>query len=168
MRKLLIYSLLAFVFVNCSSKNQLIDSKKIYEKSYSCLELNIHELIYYKNVRLNALNELKYTKHNDTLFILEKSTLEGPFYFTIWNKRDTISYSNISGSFEMKRKSLYTKHIMKLVTEWNLIDIRKEEEINSNLIPQEIIYATRIILKNGNPNSDCMVFKEFFNFERDY
>lgn len=168
MRKLLFYPLFVIIFNNCISKNQLIDTKKIYEKSYACLELKTHELNYYKNIRLNALNELRYSKSNDTLFILEKYTLEGNFIFTVWNEKDTISYSNTTGSFEMTHESLYTKHMMKLVSEWNLLEIEKEEEINSNLIPQEIIYASRITLNNGDLNSNCMVFKDFLNFKRDF
>jgi hypothetical protein len=156
------------IFINCSSKKQLITTKEIYDKSYACLELNVNKSSNYKNIRFNALNELGYPKCNDTLFILEQYTLEGHFIFTIWNEKDTISYSNTTGSFEMTHKSLYTKYMMKLVSEWNLLEIRKEEEVNSNLIPQEIIYATRITLNNGDLNSNCMVFKDFFNFKRDY
>ena len=57
--------------------------------------------------------------------------------------------------------------MMKLVSEWNIYEIKKEEEMNSNILPSELIYATKIVFTKGKYHIDCIHFKDFFNLKRD-
>lgn len=56
--------------------------------------------------------------------------------------------------------------MMKLVSEWNVEKIRKEEEINGASIPQYMNFACRIIFSGRRYNIDCIYFKDFFNIDR--
>jgi hypothetical protein len=113
------------------------------------------------------LKEFTYSNQNDTIFILELPGIQGDYYFTFWNKIDTLSYSNETGIFKFEDKPKFTKFMMKLVSEWNISEIKKEEDTNSNLLPSESIYATKIIIGKGKYKIDCIRFKEFFNLRRD-
>ncbi|GAB6010277.1 hypothetical protein [Dysgonomonas reticulitermitis] len=99
--------------------------------------------------------------------MLELPGVQGNCDFTFWNKVDTISYTNETGSFELTSKLLFTKKMMQLVSDWDIKRIKEEENLNSNLLPNETIYATRIVFSNKKYKIDCISFKDFFNLERD-
>lgn len=126
----------------------------------------------YYNLR-NVSNSLKHIHVNkkDTIFMLESygdwSSLE--LRSVIWNNADTLSYtSNDAGkSCVMAEKELFTNYMMKLVSEWNIEEIRKEEQLNGESIPQYWVYATRIIINGKKHKIDCLYFKDFFDLQRD-
>ena len=111
--------------------------------------------------------KLKYSSENDTLFIIECWGVQGNFAFTIWSNSDTISYTNETGNFIFTNEPQFTKYMIQLVSDWNISQINLEEKINANLIPEEWILATRIIIKNKNYKIDCIRFKGFFDITRD-
>jgi hypothetical protein len=115
----------------------------------------------------NWLDKLEYSNKGDTIFILELPGVQGNYNFTFWNKKDTISYTNETGSFEFTNNPLFIKRMMRLVSDWDIEGIKEEENINSNLLPNETIYATRIIFLNKKYKIDSIRFKDFFNLERD-
>jgi hypothetical protein len=121
--------------------------------------------------RSDWLKKMNYSDKNDTIFILELPGIQGDIYFTFWNKKDTLSYTsaypNSTGEYKIVKEVIFTKYMMKLVSEWNISEIRKEEEINSNLLPSEFVYATRIIVKNKKYKIECIRFDDFYNLERD-
>lgn len=116
-----------------------------------------------KLIQCDYLDKLGYSKKNDTIFILEMDGIQGNFLFTVWSKTHTLSYTNESGELMLIDQPLFTKHMIKLVSEWNIDEIRKEEKINKTSLPEEIIFATRITFNKGKYNIDCLTFKDFFN-----
>jgi hypothetical protein len=117
--------------------------------------------------RSNWYKELEYSTKNDTVFLLEHPGIQGDYYFSFWNKKDTLSYSNVTGHLEFTHKKfVFTKYMTKLVSEWDILGIREEERICSNL-SSDMVYATRIVIKNGKYKIDCINFKDFLDFKRD-
>lgn len=117
--------------------------------------------------QFNWSKELKYSQKQDTIFLLELPGVQGDYYYTLWNRIDTISYSNNTGSFKLINEPLFSKYMMKLVSMWDIEGIKEEERTNLALLPSEVIYATKIIFRNNKYRIDCIRFGDFFNFERD-
>jgi hypothetical protein len=125
--------------------------------------------MYYVNklIQWDCFDKLGYSKENDSIYILDMVGLEGDFYFMIWNRSNTLFYTNESGKLMQTERCLFTKHMIKLVSEWNITEIRKEEQINKVTLPERVVYATRIIFNKGKYNIDCLTFNDFFNLTRD-
>jgi hypothetical protein len=145
---------------------------KVYDDIYNVQKLELDDSMPLKAMSLyrkqsNWLRELKYSVERDTVFLLEHSGIQGDYFFVVWNQIDTVFYTNTTGEFKPTDKLLFTKYMMKLVSEWNIPEIKREENTNSGLLPSEFVYATRIIIKNGKYKIDCIRFKEFFNLQRD-
>ncbi|WP_147381212.1 hypothetical protein [Parabacteroides sp. AM08-6] len=141
---------------------------QIYEDIYVCQgnqDVIGKSLNLYRK-QLDYLSKFEYSPQNDTVYILEMYGAQGNLLITIWNKNKMLSYTNEQGPFESKNESLFTKYMMELVSEWNIPGIRKEE-INSNTLPSELIYATKIVFNKGKYHIACIYFKDFFNLERD-
>jgi hypothetical protein len=169
MKKYVFCILFIFIVLSCSTQKQEYNSK-IYKKIYDCQGAGINfidkSLNYYR-LEGNYLNNFEYSKKNDTVYILEMYGVQGNVLFTIWNKNDTISYTNENGTLLKTKNRLFSKYMIQLVSEWNLSEIKKEEETNSNLLPSEMIHATIIVFNKGKYHIDCINFKNFFNLERD-
>ncbi|MGI6048041.1 MAG: hypothetical protein ACOYEG_08560 [Petrimonas sp.] len=172
-----IFGLLFVCFFLCCGTSKNIYHSKIYDKIYNCHGIDINNIKPYdvriqldnvnKLIQWDYLDKLGYSKKNDTIYILEMNGIQGDFYFTIWNKSNTLSYTNVSGKLVQAERSLFTKHMMKLISEWNIDEIRKEEKINKVTLPKETIIATRITFNKGKYNIDCLTFNDFFNLKRD-
>lgn len=117
--------------------------------------------------KANILEKLRYSTVNDTLFVLEMLGFQGDLYLTYWNKADTISYTNRAGEPEYMNNTLFSKYMMQLVSQWNVQGIREEEKVNSSLLPNEPVYATRIIIQKNKYKIKCIRFDDFFNLNRD-
>jgi hypothetical protein len=120
-----------------------------------------------KLIQWDYLGKVGYSKENDTIHTLNMVGVEGDFYFTIWNRTNALSYTNVSGKLMQTERYLFTKYMIKLVSEWNVTEIRKEEQINKVTLPERVAYATRIIFNKGKYNIDCLTFNDFFNIKRD-
>lgn len=92
---------------------------------------------------------------------------QGDLYLTYWNRVDTISYTNTEDKPGYVSNLLFTKYMMGLVSQWNILKIKEEEKVNSSLIPKEPVYATRIIIRKNTYKVECVRFNDFFNLERD-
>ncbi|MDR1881487.1 MAG: hypothetical protein LBR26_01740 [Prevotella sp.] len=165
MKLYLFYSILVFIVAGCSTQKYGYNPK-IYAKIYDCHKVDMKLLNKYRE-QVNHLDMFDYPKQNDTIYILEMNGIQGNYLFTAWNKSDTISYTNESGKLASTKNRLFTKYMTRLVSEWNLSEIKKEEETNSNLLPSETIYATKIVFTKGKYYIDCVSFKDFFNLQRD-
>jgi hypothetical protein len=115
----------------------------------------------------NILERLRYSPANDTVFALEMLGFQGDLYLTYWNRVDTISYTNTEDKPGYVSNLLFTKYMMGLVSQWNILKIKEEEKVNSSLIPKEPVYATRIIIRKNTYKVECVRFNDFFNLERD-
>jgi hypothetical protein len=168
MKNYLSYAVFIFILLGCGTQKHVYNSK-IYEEMYVCQRglgfTGEPQNLYRK--QLDYLNKFEYSLKNDTVYILEMYGVQGNISITIWNKNKKLSYTYKQGFFESMNKALFTKYMMKLVSEWNISEIRKEEEINTEIMPCELIFATKIIFNKGEYHIDCISFKEFFNFERD-
>ena len=168
MKNYLFYVMLLFITCGCNTKKH-VSNLKIYEDIYTCQgsqDILGKSLNFYRT-QLDYLNNFKHVPEKDTVYILEMYGVQGNMLVTIWNKHNTFSYTNEKGDFESKNQPLFTEYMMKLVSEWNIYEIKKEEEMNSNILPSELIYATKIVFTKGKYHIDCIHFKDFFNLNRD-
>lgn len=177
MRKYIFSSLLACIFLCCSTSKHTFHSK-IYDKIYNCRGIDINNIkqlhhvgiqMYNVNklIQWDYLEKLGYSEKNDTIYILEMNGVQGEFLFTAWNKDHILSYTNVSGELMQTERRLFTKYMIKLISEWNINEIRKEEKINKVSLPEETLFATRITFNKGKYNIDCITFNDFFNLKRD-
>lgn len=177
MKKQIFGSLLIFIFLSCSTSKNTYHSK-IYDKIYRCQGIDINNIKqpYYVSIQMHYINKLiqwdyldkvGYSKENDSIYILNMVGIEGDFNFMIWNRSNMFSYTNDSGELMQIEQCLFTKYMMKLVSEWNITEIRKEEQINKVTLPARVVYATKIIFNKGKYNIDCLTFDDFFNLKRD-
>ena len=165
MNNYLFYVMLVFTLLGCGTQKHVHNST-LYEDIYVCQDdQNIFgkSLNLYRK-QLNYLSKFEYSPKNDTVYILEMYGVQGNILITIWNKHKTLSYTNEQGSFESKNDALFPKYMMKLISDWNISEIRKEER-DSTILPRELIYATKIIFNKGEYRIDCICFKDFFNLE---
>jgi len=166
MRLLISVIILGEFVISCGSYNKRMISLSddIFNCPMSASDYNSFRL-YIQPV--NWYKELKFSTKNDTIFLLEYPGIEGDYYFSFWNKKDTLSYFEDNGRYKFAHnKMIFTKYMMKLVSEWNILEIREEEKNHSTLL-LGYIYATRIIIKNGKHKIDCIHFKDFFDLKRD-
>lgn len=147
--------------------------KTVSKKMYACQKViskgDKGDVKFFKNTRdkLALIKQYSFFNDFDTLFILESFDIEsGTYYGKIWNKEQDIEYSYFKNNFNFDRHQIYSKYMVKLVSEWNLKEISKEEE-NSHLTSPLLIYASRIVSTHKKIKVDCTVFKEFYNLQRD-
>lgn len=170
------YPYLAALFLILALLNESCGSpSKISNISYDIY--NIQKLEFGDNILIQGLSlyrrqfnwdkELKYSQKKDTIFLLELPGIQGDYHYTFWNRVDTISYANNTGTFKLINEPSFTEYMMRLVSMWDIQGIKEAEKNNLNLFPSEIIYATRIIFRNNKYRIDCIRFGDFFNFERD-
>lgn len=159
----------------CQNWNKI--SKEIKKAQF---DINPSEyVIWHYNLRKSSdcFNRLTIAK-NDTIFLLEdESDYSSPTIALVaWNKSDTLTYysencyyNNHNGGnhYKSSDRIWFTKYIRKLVSEWEIAEIKKEERLNGDSLPQDWIFATRIILNDERYKIDCIRFKYFINFQRD-
>jgi len=125
----------------------------------------------------DCFNHLNIEK-NDTLFLLEnENDYSSPMItLTLWNKSDTLTFDSNNcyyntpngGKNVIESNEIgFTKYMMKLVSEWNVEEIKKEDKLNGASLPQYWVIATRIIINGKKYKIDLIRFKDFFNIQRD-
>jgi len=168
--------LLGFLFLtsmNLFAQNWSKISKKIKREQFSIIPLERQYIDSYYDLRKNSkyLNLFSPITPNDTIFIIESfgdwSSLR--LESITWNESDTIVCvsSDAGKTFSFNENMFFTKRIIKLISEWDIEGIKKEEELNSDMIPQYTNFVSRIIFKDGKYEIRCIYFKDFFNLERD-
>jgi len=119
----------------------------------------------------NCLDKFSPVNENDTIFILDRfvdfNSLD--LFSTHWNQRTQVSIKSINAgkTFSFVEGYTFTKYMLKLVSEWNLEEI-KNEEVKNKVISSNGIFATRIIFNRKKYIIDCFYFNDFFNMKRDY
>lgn len=167
MKNYLFYVVFVFIILGCGTQKSALHSN-MYKDMYTCQGSQnfVGKSLNYYRTQLDYLAKFEYSSNNDTIYILEECGIQGNVLITIWNKNNILSYTNEQGYFESKHKSLFSTYMMTLVSEWNIPKI-KSEEANSNMLPNELIYATKIIFDKDKYHIDCIYFNDFFNLERD-
>lgn len=130
--------------------------------------------------RLDILRVMQIKTQADTIYILETDPNELKYdkESTIFTRKKILSYRNLfntkgnyntykTDSLIITNKPLYSRHMLKLVVQWGLEKLKKEGE-KYGMIPQDFVWLTRIIFEDKKYKIDCIRFKYFLNFERDY
>lgn len=175
MKVKIVMSLIGLFVIMCSSFAQNFNriSKDIKEAQLSIEPRAKKYIDCYYNLRKKSkmLKEFFPMTKNDTVFILEQhgDWSDLALTSTIWNANKTISYYSESPGkiFSLTDKPQFIKYMIRLVSEWNIEAIKKEEIENGNIIPSQYVFATRIIFNGKRYQIDCLSFKEFFNLQRD-
>lgn len=119
-------------------------------------------------LKLYEQNKFDFINKSDTLFFLESFHYEtGEYYGRIWNNHNFIQYIYLNDTFNLKPNKIFTSYMIELVKNWNIENIRLEEKQNSNMLPNNPLTATRIIISHNKLLIDCIKFKDFFKLERD-
>lgn len=93
----------------------------------------------------------------------------GTLYSTIWNKKDSISYSYFRGELTIKNRSIFTDYQISLVKKWDIATIRKEEGVNGNWLDNNLqINALKCYKVGKNWRVDEISFKNFCDPKRDH
>ena len=158
--------------VNIYGQNWDKISKEIKIKQLSVIR-NKEYINHYYNLRKKSgyLNRFSPIVNSDTIFIIDyyghlnHSMLSS----IVWNRIDTIICASEDNgqTYNYEKGRLFTKYMIKLVGEWNISEIKREEDINGGSIPQFHDCATRIIFNEKKYKIDCLYFKDFFDINRD-
>lgn len=113
------------------------------------------------------LSQLDYSITKDTVYMMELYSFQGECFFSVWTGDKMLSYKDKKLMLVDDNQSSFSKYMRKLVSDWNIAEIRREGLINQPL-PQEEIRATRIIFNKGKYQIDCFSFLDFYDPERDW
>jgi hypothetical protein len=149
-------------------------SEKIYRKNGGINDKSTFKLnSYQKDARMKAflLDSAAFLKGTlkDTLYILEGYNIEtGTFYEKIWNTNHQVSYSYLQGGVRLQQQSVFSEYQIKLITDWDTAQIRKEEKNNGNWFDNNmLINGIRCYKAGSSWQIDEIAFKNFFNAKRD-
>ena len=154
---------------SCSTPDFISTSRKVEDKCVRKVSKwkgeTFHDLRtkLYKMGRLNFINNKK-----DTLFFLESYEVEGGVYFgRIWNRKGKVEYKYNRGEFDFDNAKAFTNFMIDVVQRWDTVQIRNEERLNGNQLPERSVKAVKIINDSSRVKFDCILFKNFFQLERD-
>jgi len=176
MKNLIITALLLIIVVcGCSTKMTFpLLSEKIYRKNGGVNDKSTFKLnSYQKDARMKAflLDSAAFLKGRlkDTLYILEGYNIEtGTFYEKIWNTNHQVSYSYLQGNVTLQQQSVFSEYQVKLIADWDTVQIRKEEKNNGNWFDNNLLINGIRCYKVGSSwQIDEIAFKNFFNAKRD-
>jgi hypothetical protein len=149
-------------------------SEKIYTQNGGINDKSTFKLSAYKrDARMKAYlkDSSSFLKGNlkDTLYILEGYNIETAiFYGSIWNKENKVNYSYSKGIIALQHQQIFTDYQIKLVTNWDTVQIKKEEIDNSNWLDNNLLINGIRCYKKGNAwKIDEFYFKNFYNSKRD-
>lgn len=131
-------------------------------------------LFYQARKMIPILDLLEVDLKNDTIYFLERYGDRSDICLdsNIWNKKKLISYCttwNLEPPvIEYNKVGAFTAYMMRLCSKWDLKGLKKEEENpDGETIPMDTACLTRLIIQNHKYFVDCVLFKNFFVFERD-
>jgi len=169
---------IAFIFLSATGYAQKISfpslSEKIYKKNGEHNDKYTFKLNAYKRDARDRvyLNDSASFLRNkiDTLYIMEGYNIEtGIFYGTIWDKKQSVSYSYFRKQLAIQNHSVFTDYQLSLVTKWDITSIRKEEEVNGGWLDNNLfINALRCYRIGGDWQIDEISFKNFYDSKRDH
>ena len=173
MKKYLFCVLFTFIFVCCATQKKAYHAQ-IYNDIYDCQGIDIKPLnqetkqpdylsIYLHFTselrKLDYLDKLGYSKNSDTIYVLEEDDIQGYYFVTVWNKCDTLCYRDECETLVKKNRPLFTNHIIRLVSEWNIDKIRKAGKIiTAETSTVTTFRATKITFDKGKYHIDCISF----------
>lgn len=164
-------ALLVFVYLllaSCSAQHFVRISKLVQKNCARDISNSNKETFHSVRSKLYKTGALNFIhSETDSVFILESYEFQtGRYIGRIWNKDGSVSYEYLRGIFNY-RENLFYNYTIALVNRWDTIAIREEEKVNAESLPQTLITASRVVEIDGKVNVECLVFKSFFNLERD-
>jgi hypothetical protein len=149
-------------------------SDKIYAKNGGVNDKSTFKLSLYKrDARMKAylIDSSSFLKGRlkDTIYLLEGYNIETAiFYGRIWNSSKAVNYSYSKDVLTLQTLPVFTDYQIKLITNWDTVQIRKEEKGNGNWLDNNLlINGIRCYKKGGTWQIDEIYFKNFFNPKRD-
>lgn len=122
---------------------------------------------YFLDIRqkLNKKRKLSFININvDTVFVLEEYFLESKICFgSVWNRNDKLEYRYFTyprRKLDFSIKNVFAERLRKLITDWDIVEIRKYE-VENNIVSPNAIYAFRITL-GDTIKIDSIRFLEFY------
>lgn len=129
------------------------------------------EKLYELRKKSRCLNRFSPFEKKDTIFIFEKFGGGDGFnlsnlFISCWNKKKKISIltKDLNKTYNISNDIYINPYLVKLISSWDLIEIKKEEK-NNRLIDGGYCIATRIIIQDEKYTIDSISFNEFFNIE---
>lgn len=102
----------------------------------------------------------------DTMYIIESYDIQsGQFFTQILYNETSRNYIYQRHHFTFNDENIFDEYMTELVKKWDIETIRKEENA-SFLIPQDQIYASRVIYSKHKILVECLSFKDFYNPEK--
>jgi len=103
----------------------------------------------------------------DTVYLLEAFSIEtGTLYNAIWTRKGKVEYKSQASKVEID-SSLFIKRLYKMIENWDIEAIRKEEKEHGNLSDGLMMIGSKMILHEGDAKLECITFKEFFDLQKD-
>lgn len=103
----------------------------------------------------------------DTVYLLEAYSIEtGILYNAIWTRNGKVEYKAQAFKVEID-SSLFIKRLYKMIENWDIETIRKEDKEHGNLFGGLMMIGSKMVLYEGDAKLDCITFKEFFDLQKD-
>lgn len=153
----LLVILCLITLIGCASPRAASPSH-LYSSFMKCHKGDYKFITKYRK-RIHFFNDIKYNPKQDTIYIMELYGIQGELLVTIWNKNSLISYED--RSLNKTNEPMFDNYMIRLVESWNIEKLIKEGE-NHKLLPQDWIYASRVIINNNRVKIECDRFKDFY------
>lgn len=143
-------------------------SKLVMKSSPQKLEHDA-KLLHKLRMELYNLNKLSFLeKPKDTIWILESLMRQsGATLGRIWNKSGFIDYAYDGNTFDFTSYIPFTKHIVNLIENWDVSDIKTEAKEQKQFFDLGYIYASRVVREDDNVKVDTISFVQLFKWGRD-
>jgi hypothetical protein len=126
---------------------------------------------YCYNIRdeLYKSGKINFVDKSDTIYFLESSDIVSRcIYGKIWSRSGHLEYvAENKDRIRLNTEGVYTEYTCRLLQSWDTVSIRNEERVNPLGYNSSSICGTRLIKEKSRIRIDCILFKEFFKFERD-
>lgn len=128
-------------------------------------------------ITLDWNNHIRINEVSDTLYFIDswgEFDFTPPSFLTVWNSRDTISYSIGEKDRVKKIRGVFNPmdlFYIDLISANDTTEFKRQEELATAdsvmFCPRRFdIFATRVIIKNGKFDVQCYPFKEFVFLEK--
>jgi len=156
-------SVLLFVLFGCKSASFLDSASKEIESSIARNRRQIFVSDYQIRKILIRQGYLSFVDEKDTLYLLGDHDLPSETYYgSIWTNKKMFNYSYQKDKVEEKSSPPFREKMIKLISLWDTTSIRKESNINYNLLnPSRVVTAYRVYTLNTKIKVDRIDFRPF-------
>lgn len=169
MRYFIIY-ILVLVISGCSATQGLITNSeaffKVSKREFKKERCGIYIDNFYQN-KIEIIDKFGFINfETDTVFLLQKYNIQtGEFNESVWDTKSTLEYSKVRNKIDVVEKPLFPKYYYTLIENWDLDSIMSYEKKYGGDFGSNKIVAYKIVLKNGEIDTECITFDSFFSPE---